>query len=240
MPEHSPTCRRACLEAQKTIASCFGVCCTSVPFLPVCCLRGPRALCASLCVLCCCLVPLLGLGAWRPLWVLLAVVFVVVGLSREFFPITRVRIRLCLAFGWVCVGYLCGGPALALCVGGCVFGVVVACCTEASPKPSLGWVSCSCGTRVVLAYVRGCLHVDSGSKHYSVLLSVVLHWHSLRSAGHWWSHPTLLPALVPFLYSSPRHAMPRTVTWPVCTQVGLGLETMDSSVYPINTAVSPA
>ena len=110
-----------------------------------------------------CLVPLLGLGAWRPLWVLLAVVFVVVGLSREFFPITRVRIRLCLASGWVCVGYLCGRPALALCFGGCVFRVVVACCTEASPKPSLGWVSCLCGTRVVLAYVRGCLHVDSGS-----------------------------------------------------------------------------
>ena len=110
--------------------------------------------------------PLLGLGAWRPLWVLLAVVFVVVGLSREFFPITRVRIRLCLASGWVCVGYLCGGPALALCVGGCVFRVVAACCTEASPKPSLGWVSCLCGTRVVLAYVRGCLHVDSGSKHH--------------------------------------------------------------------------
>ena len=110
-----------------------------------------------------CLVPLLGLGAWRPLWVLLAVVFVVVGLSREFFPITRVRIGLCLASGWVCVGYLCGGPALALCVGGCVFRVVVAFCTEASPKPSLGWVSCLCVTRVVLAYVRGCLHVDSGS-----------------------------------------------------------------------------
>jgi len=69
---------------------------------------------------------------------------------------------------------------------------------------------------------------------------VVLHWHSLRSAGHWWSHPTLLPTLVPFLYSSPRHAMPRTVTWPVCTQVGLGLEIVDSSVYPIKSAVSPA
>ena len=166
MPQHSPTCRRACSEAQKTIALCFGVCCTSVPFLPVCCLRGPRALCALLCALCWCLVPLLGLGAWRPLWVLLAVVFVVVGLSRELFPITRVRIRLCLASGWVCVGNLGGGPALALCVGGCVFRVVVACCTEASPKPSLGWVSCLCGTRVVLAYVRGCLHVDSGSKHH--------------------------------------------------------------------------
>ena len=156
MPEHSPTCRRACSEAQKTIASCFGVCCTSVPFLPVCCLCGPH--CAPYVVF----ALLLGLGAWRPLWVLLAVVFVVVGLSRELFPITRVRIRLCLASGWVCVGYLCGGPALALCVGGCVFRVVVACCTEASPKPSLGWVSCLCGTRVVLAYVRGCLHVDSG------------------------------------------------------------------------------
>ena len=183
-----------------------------------------------------------SVGSWclAPLWVLLAVVFVVVGLSREFFPITRVRIRLCLASGWVCVGYLGGGPALALCVGGCVFLVVVACCSKASPKPSLGWVSCLCGTRVVLAYVRGCLHVDSGSKHYSVLMVVVLHWHSLRSAGHWWSHPTLLPALVPFLYPSPRHAMPRTVTWPVCTQVSLGLDIMDSSVYPINTAVSPA
>ena len=110
-----------------------------------------------------CLVPLLGLGAWRPLWVLLAVVFVVVGLSRELFPITRVRIRLCLASGWVCIGYLGGGPALALCVGGCFFRLLVACCTEASPKPSLGWVSCLCGTRVVLAYVRGCLHVDSGN-----------------------------------------------------------------------------
>ena len=29
------------------------------------------------------LVPLLGLGAWRPLWVLLAVVFMVVGLSKK-------------------------------------------------------------------------------------------------------------------------------------------------------------
>ena len=163
MQEHSPTCRRACSEAQKRIASCFGVCYTSLPFLPVCCLRGPRAMCASLCALCWCLVSLLGLGAWRPPWVLLAVVFMVVGLCRESFPITRVRIRLCLASGWVSVGYLCAGPALVLCVGGCVFSVVVACCTEASAKRSLGWVACLCATRVVLVYVRGCLHVDSGN-----------------------------------------------------------------------------
>ena len=182
-----------------------------------------RAVCVALCALC---------GVWSLCWVL--VPGALSGSSWlwcSWLLASAGNYSPSHAYAYACAWHLAGcasgtlvvGPRLLCVLVAVFFCVVVACCTEASPKPSLGWVSCLCGTRVVLAYVRGCLHVDSGSNlNYSVLMVVVLHWHSLRSAGHWWSHPTLLPTLVPFLYSSPRHAMPRTVTWPVCTQFGLG------------------
>ena len=146
---------------KKTIASCFGVCCTSVPFLPVGCLRGPRALCASLCVLMMfgpsvgswCLAPSLGppgcgvRGCWPQQGI-------IPHHTRTHTPVPGMWLGVRRVPWW--------WARACSCVGGCVFRVVVACCTEASPKPSLGPVSCLCGTRVVLAYVRGCLHVDSG------------------------------------------------------------------------------